>query len=221
MNHAIDRLGRKFVLILTLVTLCAALPAVLSAQSMGTGADGYTRLLWKGTDASISIWLLDNNYNYVGAANFGPYPGEIPAALAVGADNYTRIVWQGTDGNLILWLLDPNLNLVNGYVYGPFPGWVPPDSISLDTVGYERVVWRYTAGDISIWQLAPDGSSIVTTAEFSNPGYIQGGGSAKRVNKAHSMFAENAPATAHAGRLLPKGVMPQAQQATTSPASQQ
>ena len=45
------------------VWTAALQPSVSSAQSGGIGGDGVMRLLWRGTDGSISLWKLDGNLN--------------------------------------------------------------------------------------------------------------------------------------------------------------
>lgn len=212
MKQVMERLSRKLVLALTVVMMLGATPALLSAQSSGTGTDGYTRVLWQGTDSSIAIWKLDGNFNYVYGVNFGPYGGEIPMGINVGDDNYTRVMWRGTDGSIILWLLDPNLNWVSGYQYGPFFGWLP-DSFSVDAAGYQRVTWKHTTGVMDIWLLPPNQNFIVLSAAFFNPGYIFGGAE-RQHGGAPSMFG-NAAAASRAGRVLPKEMVPNFTKANT------
>jgi hypothetical protein len=49
----------------------------VSAQTGGVGGDGYTRMMWRGTDGSISIWKLDPSLNSVGAHDYGTIMGLI------------------------------------------------------------------------------------------------------------------------------------------------
>src|SRR4051794_20766324 len=40
-------------------------PSIMSAQTSGVGTDGYTRVLWRATNGSVSVWKVDANLNYV------------------------------------------------------------------------------------------------------------------------------------------------------------
>lgn len=146
-------LRTKLSLATAIIGICAAIqPGKLSAQTSGVGSDGYTRVLWRGTNGSISVWKLDSNLVQTSYRQYGPYNGWTPIALTVGSDNYSRLLWRGTDGAVSLWLLDPNLNFYSYKQYGPYYGWIA-ESISIDTADRLRLIWRETDGSISIWNL--------------------------------------------------------------------
>lgn len=146
------------------ITVCAAiLPSALSAQTSGVGGDGYTRVLWRGTDGSISLWKLDGNLNYVTSHAYGPYIGWTPLAITTGPDSYTRVLWRATDGTVSLWLVDPNLNYISGKTYGPFYGWLA-ESISIDQADRLRLIWRETNGEVSVWMLDPNLNYLTSAA---------------------------------------------------------
>jgi hypothetical protein len=75
----------------------------VSAQTSGVGGDGYTRLLWRGTDGSISLWKLDGNLKEVSFHAYGPYPDYEPIAITAAADSYTYGLWRKTDNSISLW----------------------------------------------------------------------------------------------------------------------
>src|SRR4051812_43563893 len=52
-----------------------------SAQTSGVGGDGYTRILWRGTDSSVSIWKVDGALNFSSYRAYGPYDCWTPIAL--------------------------------------------------------------------------------------------------------------------------------------------
>lgn len=132
-------------------------PATLSAQTSGIGGDGYTRLLWRGTDSRISLWKLDPVLNAAGDHQYGPYAGWLPIAITVANNSYTYVLWRHTNGTVTVWAVDPNLNFAFNAVYGPYDGWVA-ESLSADTNGNStlRLIWRYTTGAVSIWFLNPN-----------------------------------------------------------------
>jgi hypothetical protein len=144
-------------------------PGTLSAQTSGVGCDGYTRLLWRGTDSSSILWNLDPSLNYVGASSvYGPYIGWIPVSIAVGCDDYTRLLWKDTDGTAGLWLLSPTLVYVNSTFYGPYSGWLP-ESLSIDPYhpDYLRLIWKKTNGEVAVWILDPNLNFV--TSQFYGP----------------------------------------------------
>lgn len=168
---------KKLLAVATAVTMWATIqPGPVSAQSSGIGGDGFTRLLWRGTDYHISLWKLDANLNGAGFHEYGPYVGWIPVALTTDSFNYSYVLWRNTDGSISLWLVDPNLNYVNSHVYGPYPGWIAK-GLSVDTGGSPniRVIWRYTNGTVGVWNV--DGSlNYVSSKNYGpyfgfDPGY--------------------------------------------------
>jgi hypothetical protein len=139
------------------VWTAALQPSVSSAQSGGIGGDGVMRLLWRGTDGSISLWKLDGNLNFLGNHIYGPYYGWEPVAITTAANSWTYVLWRYTNNSIALWAVDPNLNFGFARYYGPYTGWVA-ETLSADTNGNStlRLIWRDTAGRVSVWFLNPD-----------------------------------------------------------------
>jgi hypothetical protein len=61
------------------------------AQTSGVGSDGQTRILWRGTDGSVSLWNVDASLNYLAYHAYGPYDGWIPIALTTAPNKHGRI----------------------------------------------------------------------------------------------------------------------------------
>jgi hypothetical protein len=125
------------------------------AQNTGIGGDGYTRLMWRGTDYSIWLWNLDPNLNFFSSQVYGPYGGWTPVALTTDTFSYSYVLWRYYDGTIVLWLLDPSLNFVGSATYGPYPGWTAK-GLSVSTSGSSpnfRVLWRYTDGTEVLWDV--------------------------------------------------------------------
>lgn len=198
MKFNLKNFGKKIILMLVAVTIWAATTSTtLSAQTSGTGLDGYTRVFWQGADSSIVVWKLDGNLNVVSGVTDGPYAGWVPLGLTVGDDNYTRIIWRSTGGQLATWLLDPNLNYVAGNTFGPFAGWLPV-STSLNSGGYEWVIWRHTLGYMAVWVLSPNQSQIIETVGFTNSGYTPGQESAFTTRESNKLEKSATPGQAGA-----------------------
>jgi hypothetical protein len=136
-------------------------PGIVSAQTSGVGPDGFTRILWRGTDGRISLWKLNASLDHVSDVQYGPYPGYDPIALTVGPSNYTYVLWRHTSGSISLWRVDSNLNFVNYQEFGPYSGWTPQGLGSGN--GELRVIWRHTTGQLSVWDVDPISLNLLNT----------------------------------------------------------
>jgi len=147
---------KSFVMIAAVIVWAAIQPGILSAQTSGVGCDGYTRVLWKATDGSIALWLLNSSLDVVVGYSYGPYDTWIPVAITVGCDNYTRMLWRNTDGTAVLWLVYPNLSsTVTAQRYGPYAGWTA-ESLSINpTNNQTRLIWGETQGFLAVFILDP------------------------------------------------------------------
>jgi hypothetical protein len=145
------KLSKLLTLAAVVTVLSAIHPGISSAQTSGVGPDGFTRILWRGTDGRISLWKLNAALQHVSDIQYGPYAGWDPIAMTVGTNNNTYVLWRYTDNSISLWRLDSNLNLVTSQTYGPYAGWKPQGLGSGG--GQLRVIWRYTVGQLSVWSV--------------------------------------------------------------------
>jgi hypothetical protein len=145
------------------------------AQNSGVGGDNLTRLLWRATDGSISLYKIDTNNNVISNHSYGPYQGTLAVAMTVAANNNTYVLWRNTNGSMTLWLVDPNLNFVTNIVSGPFPGWIA-EHLSADTGGMSnlRLTWRHTVGEYAVWVVRPDLSVASSVGYGPFFGYLPG-----------------------------------------------
>jgi hypothetical protein len=143
-------------LLFTAASAMIALAAIqpLSAQTIALGGDGHTRVLWRGTDSRISLWILDGllppGQGHSIFKEWEKIDGWLPIAVTA-ADTITYLLWRNTDGTASIWKLDSALNLVKSQTYGPFPGFT---AVTLSTNGDGdalRLMWRHTNGLISLW----------------------------------------------------------------------
>jgi len=132
-------------------------PGKLSAQTSGVGNDGYTRVLWRATNGSVSVWKVDANLNYTDSHTYGPYDGWTPLSLAVSSNNRTYLLWRNTSGQAALWWLDQNLGFGDSANTDPYYAWIP-ETLSVSTASpYDlRLVWKNTNGGLSVWALNAD-----------------------------------------------------------------
>jgi hypothetical protein len=146
-----------------------------SAQNSGIGGDSFTRLLWRGTDGSATLFKLDANLNVVSNRNYATADQWLPIALTVANNSDTYLLWRRTDGLISIWLLDANLNFVLSQVYGPIPGWTA-EHLSADTNGFStlRLTWGETNGAFAVWFLQPNLTVAVTNAFGPFFGYLPG-----------------------------------------------
>ena len=148
------------------------------AQSSGVGCDGATRLLWTGTNASISLWKLDSNLNVLSKTAYGPYAGWYPAGITTACNNNTYVLWLGlaTDelaynGTALIQQLDANLKFVRQRAYtqtGMFP-----DSLSADPSNNTlRLIWHggniFSGGSVII-----SGGTVTTSGGTAAISYLQ------------------------------------------------
>jgi hypothetical protein len=147
------RLSRLLTLMMTVTVLSAIQPGIVSAQTSGVGPDGFTRILWRGTDGRISIWKLNASLLHVADVQHGPHPPYDPIAITVGSNNHTYVLWANTNGAISLWRLDSNLNLITHQGFGPYDGWRAEGLGSGG--GRLRVIWRHTTGQVSVWAVNP------------------------------------------------------------------
>ena len=152
----VQKLRKTFFAIATTIALLGAIqPGIGSAQTSGVGSDGITRLMWRGTDGTFSLWRLDQNLNFMNYKVFGPVYEWTPVALTVGSDNNTYVMWRHTtNGAPAIWRIDPNGNFAPGPELQPTPGWIPESlSISQDGRNNLRVIWKCTNGRLSVWDV--------------------------------------------------------------------
>jgi hypothetical protein len=158
---------RKWLATAAAVALWATIqPGPVSAQTTGIGGDGFTRVLWRGTDGSISLWKLNTSLNFVTSHAYGPYAGWSPIAITNAHNNNTYVLWRYTDNSISLWEVDSNLNFVTFHAYGPYVGWIPK-TLSVDTNGNNnfRLTWKNTNGHLSLWSLDQN-LNFVTFQEY-------------------------------------------------------
>src|SRR4051794_29409323 len=150
-------LKRLFLVAAAVIVWASIQPGTLSAQTSGVGSDGYTRVLWRATNGSVSVWKVDGSLNYVDSHIYGPYDGWTPLSLAVSSNNRTYLLWRSTDGKATLWWLDENLVFGNSVITDPYYGWIP-ETLSISTASpYDlRVIWKNTNGSVSIWSFNAD-----------------------------------------------------------------
>ena len=156
------KLSRLLTLMMAVMVLSAIQPRVLSAQTSGVGPDGFTRILWRGTDGRISLWKLDGGLAHVADVQYGPYPGYTPIAITVGSNNNTYVLWTNTNGSMVVWRVDSNLNLVSSQGFGPYTGWIAQGLGS--GAGQLRVIWRHTTGQAGVWAIDPNTLALLTSS---------------------------------------------------------
>src|SRR5262249_15677759 len=148
---------RKTLLAIVVAGVMAATTQVGTAFAQNTGVDGAgnTTLLWRSTQYSISLWMLDPNFNLLNSHIYGPFLGTKPVALTTDSLGFSYVLWRNADESIVLWLVDPNLNFVNFHTYGPFPGWTAKGlSVSTSSASSNfRVLWRRTDGFAALWNV--------------------------------------------------------------------
>jgi len=140
--------------------------ASAQAQIPSPGADGYTRVMWRGTDGSISLWKLDGGLNALGSHIYGPYVGWSPLALTVLGNN-TYVLWTYTDGTATIWALDADLNFIKSRNFGPAAPW-SAYGLGVDPFGNLRLVWKTSQNQVTAW-VVNQALNVVGSAPLYGP----------------------------------------------------
>ena len=156
-------------------------PSIMSGQTSGVGSDGNTRVLWRATNGSVSVWKVDADLNYIDSHVYGPYDGWTPLSLAVSTTNRTYLLWRSTKGEASLWWLDQNLTFGNAVTTDAYYGWIP-ETLSVSPANpYDlRLIWKNTNGSVSMWILNADLTYLNSKVHGPYFGYDPGPAAAKR-----------------------------------------
>ena len=134
---------KRLLAVAAAVTMWATIqPGTVSAQQSGVGSDGYTRLLWRGTNSNISLWKIPPLSSSASPTSqvYGPYTYWTPIAITTASDNNSYVLWRYTDNSISIWEVNANLNYVTSHAYGPYPGWVAKGlSVTNDGTSYFRL----------------------------------------------------------------------------------
>jgi Ca2+-binding RTX toxin-like protein len=117
-----------------------------------TSGDGKSDLMWRNTDGSTSLWLM----NGTSVQTYGSF-GQIPTAWQIAAsgdlngDGKTDLMWRHSDGSTSLWLM--NGTTVQSYsAFGQIPTpWQITATGDFNGDGKTDLMWRHTDGSTSLW----------------------------------------------------------------------
>jgi Ca2+-binding RTX toxin-like protein len=117
-----------------------------------TSGDGKSDLMWRNTDGSTSLWLM----NGTSVQTYGSF-GQIPTAWQIAAsgdlngDGKTDLMWRHSDGSTSLWLM--NGTTVQSYgAFGQIPTpWQITTTGDFNGDGKTDLMWRHTDGSTSLW----------------------------------------------------------------------
>jgi hypothetical protein len=83
-----------------------------------------TYLLWRYTDGTANIWVLDANLNFITSRNVGPVGGWVPEGLGNDLFGNVRLVWKTPANQIAVWVFNAALNIIGSSpVYGPYFGY--------------------------------------------------------------------------------------------------
>lgn len=127
----------------------------------GTGDfnhDGKSDILWRGTDGSVAMWLMNG-----GAVTSGFTIGVVATAWSVvgvgdfNADGTSDILWRNSDGTVAIWLMNgtnPGAILSAGNVGVSSSGWsVVGVGKFFGANSKADILWRNVDGTTVIWRM--------------------------------------------------------------------
>jgi Ca2+-binding RTX toxin-like protein len=156
----------------------------LGRQLNDTSGDGKSDLMWRNSDGSTSLWLM----NGTSVQTYGSF-GQIPTAWQISAsgdfngDGKTDLLWRHSDGSTSLWLM--NGTGVQSYgAFGQIPTtWQITTTGDFNGDGKTDLMWRHTDGSTSLWLMngttaqgygsfgaIPTAWQITATADYNGDG---------------------------------------------------
>ena len=123
--------------------------------------DGKSDIVWKNTDGSSAIWLMDGANAISGSGLLPPNNGWI--VLLVGdfnGDGKSDILWKNTNGGgSAIWLMDGLTAVTMGGLMGPDTGWTAQFIGDFNGDGKSDILWQRSDGSSAIWLM--DGVNVL------------------------------------------------------------
>ena len=137
--------------------------------------DGDADVLWRNTNGSLAMWLMDGSTitssatpTYEGSA---VSPGASWSVAGIGdftGDGDADILWQNTNGSLAMWLMDGSTvtssatPTYEGSAVSPGSSWSVAGIGDFTGNGDDDILWRNTNGSLTMWLMG--GSTIESSA---------------------------------------------------------
>ncbi|HEY0477394.1 MAG TPA: VCBS repeat-containing protein [Kofleriaceae bacterium] len=140
-----------------------------TVQGIGDiNGDGKTDIVWRDTDGTVSIWLMNGAERPKESYYLQPVLSRtIQAVGDFDGDGRSDILWRDADGSVEIWFL------ADGSITGQaHPGrlgldWRVRGAGDFDGDGTSDVLWRNTDGRLAIWFM--DGGAIASEASPAAP----------------------------------------------------
>jgi len=115
-------------------------------------ADGKADILWRNSDGSVAIWLMDGLTQASGGGL-----GVVPTSWTIAGvgdfdgDGKADILWRNSDGNVAIWLMN-GLTQASGGGLGVVPtSWTIAGVGDFSGDGKADILWRNSDGSVAIW----------------------------------------------------------------------
>jgi probable HAF family extracellular repeat protein len=165
----------------TTITVTPGNPA-LTAATHDFNGDGKSDILWRGSDGTVGMWLM--NGTQYSASSFGVLPTSwtIVGQRDFNGDGKSDILWRNSDGTVGLWLM--NGTQYSASSFGTIPiDWKAVGTGDFNGDGKGDILWVNTNGDVAIWLMngtqimsaqvignVPTDWSVVGTGDFNGDG---------------------------------------------------
>ena len=146
--------------------------------------DGKTDILWRHTDGSVALWLMDGTNVISTAILLGANSGwRVTHVADFNGDGKTDILWRHTDGSIAMWLMNGTTLTGGGVLLGAASGWTVTHTADFNGDGKADILWRHTDGSIVMWLMngtvltdgavllgAGSGWAVTHTGDFNGDG---------------------------------------------------
>ena len=134
---------------------------------MDFNGDSKSDILWRYTNGSVAIWLM-NGASVLQTASLGIVPTgwTIAGTGNFNGDGKRDILWRDNSGNVAIWLMNGAAVLQTASIGNVPLAWSIARTSDFNGDGKSDLLWRHTSGSVAMWLM--NGATAVQTANLGN-----------------------------------------------------
>ncbi len=134
---------------------------------MDFNGDSKSDILWRYTNGSVSMWLM-NGASVLQTASLGIVPTgwTIAGTGNFNGDGKRDILWHDNSGNVAIWLMNGAAVLQTANLGNVPLAWSIARTSDFNGDGKSDLLWRHTSGGVSMWLM--NGATVLQTANLGN-----------------------------------------------------